>query len=56
METIDLKTMSDSDLVELSRNINAEQDRRAALVSIPVKIQELQNQFIEYGGNPADLG
>lgn len=56
MASIDLSTYTDEDLGMLSREISSEQDRRRSLAAIPGKISELRDQFIECGGDPADLG
>lgn len=52
---MDLEALSDSDLDELSREITIEQDRRRVLTSIPTRITELRDKYIEVGGNPANL-
>lgn len=56
METPDLKALTGDELTALAQNVSAEQDRRRVLESIPTRIEELRGQYIECGGDPADLG
>lgn len=52
---MDLSTLTDDDLDEQRRAILTEQERRAALATIPAQVAELARVYRDGGGDPADL-
>ena len=52
---IDYSKMNDKDFNASCSALYAEQDRRAKIASIPNDIQKMANDFVELGGDKADL-
>jgi len=52
---MDLRSLSDAELDELRINVLDEQERRAALASIPTTVAELAARYKAGGGDPAAL-
>lgn len=52
---MDLTTLTDTELSDHLDTVLAEQERRAALESIPGQIRELTAKYVDGGGDAADL-
>lgn len=55
MADINVKSLSDEDLVLLNNSILQEQENRTRLARIPRQMQEMRTMYVELGGNAADL-
>lgn len=52
---MDLTTLTDEQLDQLRIDVAIEQERRAALATIPGQITDLATRYRAGGGDPADL-
>lgn len=52
---MDLSALTDDELEELRRGVLTEQERRAALATIPATVAGLADQYRAGGGDPAHL-
>lgn len=52
---MDLKSLSESDLVQLALDVQAEQERRQRIAAIPDQVADLRDTFVSAGGDLAAL-